>query len=114
MERIGHHGGAAIGKDIDDLNRLGRPETHSRANDGTTMMSYPLHIYQEWMQRFFTFVIPTALIIYYPALYFFGKADPTGLLPIAQFVAPVAGFGMLAIAFGVWRIGVRHYQGTGT
>ena len=81
---------------------------------GTTMMSYPLHIYQEWMQRFFTFVIPTALIIYYPALYFFGKADPTGLLPIAQFVAPVAGFGMLAIAFGVWRIGVRHYQGTGT
>lgn len=81
---------------------------------GTAMMSYPLHIYQEWMQRVFTFVIPTALIIYYPALFFFGKPDLTGLLPIAQFVAPVAGFGMLAIAFWVWGIGVRHYQGTGT
>ena len=81
---------------------------------GTAMMSYPLHIYQSWMQRVFTFVIPTALIIYYPALFFFGKTDPTGLAPMVQFVAPVAGFGMLLISFWVWGIGVRHYQGTGT
>lgn len=81
---------------------------------GTTMMSYPLHIYQDWMQRVFTFVIPTALIIYYPALFIFGKDDPTGLWPFMQFLAPIAGFGMLAIAFAFWRFGVRRYQGAGT
>ncbi|MBI5877466.1 MAG: ABC-2 family transporter protein [Chloroflexi bacterium] len=81
---------------------------------GTYMLSYPMHIYAEWMRRFFTFVIPSALIIYYPALFFLDKPDPTGMAPLMSFLAPLAGIGMLALAFAFWNFGVRKYASTGT
>lgn len=81
---------------------------------GTTMASYPMHIYNDLVRRLFTFVIPTALLIYYPALYFFDLPDPTGLPRAAQFVAPLVGFGLLALALLVWRAGVRRYQSSGS
>jgi ABC-2 type transport system permease protein len=81
---------------------------------GTTMLSYPLHIYQDWIQRFFTFVVPGALVIYYPALFFLDRPDPLGLPAWAAFLAPLAGFGVLGAAFAFWRLGVRRYTSTGT
>ncbi len=81
---------------------------------GTTMASYPMHIYTDVVRRLFTFIIPTALMIYYPALFFFDLPDPTGLPGIAQFLAPLVGVGMLALALVAWRFGVRKYQGTGS
>ena len=81
---------------------------------GTTMASYPMHIYQDFMRRIFTFVVPTALIIYYPALFFFGIPDPTGLPKLVQFVSPLVGVGMLVLALAVWHAGLRRYQSTGS
>ena len=81
---------------------------------GTTMMSYPMHIYDQWMQRFFLFVIPSGLLVYYPALFFLDKPDPLGLPPFAPFLAPFAGAGTLLVAFALWWLGVRHYTSTGT
>jgi ABC-2 type transport system permease protein len=81
---------------------------------GTTLMSYPMHIYDEWMRRFFLFVIPSGLLVYYPALYFLDKPDPLGLPPFAPFVAPLVGAGTLLVAFALWWVGVRHYTSTGT
>lgn len=81
---------------------------------GTTMISYPMHIYGDWVRRFFTFVIPAALLTYYPALYFLDKADPLDLPPFMPFLSPVAGFAVLAAAFAFWQFGVRHYQSTGS
>jgi len=81
---------------------------------GTTMISYPMHIYGDWVRRFFTFVVPAALLTYYPALYFLGKPDPFGMPPVMPFLAPVAGFAVLATAFAFWQVGVRHYQSTGS
>jgi len=78
---------------------------------GVTMLSYPMHIYAEWMRRLFTFIIPAALIIYYPALYFL---DKPGLPPVLPFLAPVAGFAVLAAAFAFWHLGVQKYTSTGT
>ena len=80
---------------------------------GTTMASYPMHIYNDFLRRVFTFVVPTALMIYYPALFFFDLPDPTGLPHFVQWLAPLAGFGLLALAFGVWQLGVRRYQSVG-
>jgi hypothetical protein len=37
-----------------------------------------------------------------------------GLPHDTSFLSPVAGFGMLAAAFAFWRVGVAHYQSTGT
>lgn len=80
---------------------------------GTTMASYPMHVFDTAVRRFFTFVVPTALIIYYPALYFFDLPDPTGLPGWASFLAPLAGFGLLALSFVAFRFGLRHYASTG-
>jgi ABC-2 type transport system permease protein len=81
---------------------------------GTEMMSYPMHIYPAGLRRFFTFIIPAAFLNYYPALYFLEKPDPFNLPPFASFLAPVAGFGTLALALLFWRFGIKHYQSTGT
>jgi ABC-2 type transport system permease protein len=80
---------------------------------GTTMASYPMNIYTDWLRRIFTYVIPTALIIYYPALFFFDLPDPAGLPVWASFLAPLAGFGLLALAFLGFRFGLRRYASTG-
>jgi ABC-2 type transport system permease protein len=81
---------------------------------GNEMMSYPMHIYPDWLRRFFTFIIPAAFLNYYPALYFLDKSDPFNLLPIASFLAPLAGFGTLIVALAFWRFGIKHYQSTGS
>ena len=81
---------------------------------GNEMMCYPMHIYQDWMRRFFTFVIPAIFLNYYPALYFLDKPDPFNMPPFASFLAPVAGLGVLVAALAFWRFGVRHYASTGS
>jgi len=81
---------------------------------GVEMLSYPMSIYNDWLRRFFTYVVPAAIVAYYPALYFLDKPDPLGAPRLVSFLAPLAGGGTLALSFIFWRIGVRHYQGTGT
>jgi ABC-2 type transport system permease protein len=81
---------------------------------GSEMMAYPMHIYPDWMRRFFTYIVPAIFLNYYPALYILDKPDPLGLPAFAPFLAPLAGFGVLLAAFGFWRFGLRHYQSTGT
>lgn len=81
---------------------------------GTEMLSKPMHIYHPWMQRFFTFIVPAALIVFYPGLFFLGRPDPTGMPAFMPFLAPAAGFTFLALSFAFWNYGVRHYQSTGT
>ncbi|MBI4771695.1 MAG: ABC-2 family transporter protein, partial [Chloroflexi bacterium] len=81
---------------------------------GTELMSYPMTIYAEWLRRFFTFVVPAIFLNYLPALYFLDKPDPLGLPAYTHFLAPLAGFAVLAAAFAFWRVGVRHYTSTGS
>ncbi len=81
---------------------------------GTELMSYPMTVYQEWMRRFFTYIIPAIFLSYYPALYFLNKPDPFGMPYWVHFIAPVVGLGMFLAALGFWSYGVRHYQSTGT
>ena len=81
---------------------------------GTEMMAYPMHIYQDWMRRFFTYILPAIFLNYYPALYFLGKPDPFHLPAFAHFLAPLAGFSILAVGMAFWRFGQNHYQSTGT
>jgi ABC-2 type transport system permease protein len=81
---------------------------------GNEMIAYPMHIYQEWMRRFFTFIVPAIFLNYAPALYFLDKPDPLGLPAWTAFLSPVVGVGTLAVALVCWRFGLRHYQSTGT
>ncbi len=81
---------------------------------GSEMMSYPMHIYPDWLRRTFTYIVPAIFLNYYPALYFLNKPDPFGWPRIASFLAPIVGLGVLALALAFWRFGIRHYQSTGT
>jgi ABC-2 type transport system permease protein len=81
---------------------------------GSEMMSYPMHIYRDWMRRLFTFVVPAIFLNYYPALFFLDKADPLGLPSFAPFLSPIVGPGVLVMALAFWHFGVRRYQSTGT
>ena len=81
---------------------------------GSELISYPMHIYQEWLRRFFTFILPAIFINYYPALFFLDKPDPFNMPSFAPFLAPVAGVGMLTVSLAFWRFGLKHYQSTGS
>jgi ABC-2 type transport system permease protein len=81
---------------------------------GTTMLQYPLTIYQEWMQLFFVYVLPMAFINYFPALFFLDKPDPFGLPPCVPFLAPFICAGVFLVALRLWRFGVTRYSSTGS
>ena len=81
---------------------------------GVTMSQYPLAIYRPWFRRFFTFVIPLACVNYFPGVAMLGRPDPLGTPLVFQWVAPVAGPIFLLIALQCWKVGVRHYQSTGS
>jgi len=81
---------------------------------GTTMLQYPLTIYQEWMQKFFVYVLPMAFINYFPTLYFLDKADPFRLPPFVPFLSPMVCAIVFLLSLRVWGLGVAHYASTGS
>jgi len=81
---------------------------------GVTMSQYPLAIYRPWLRQLFTYVIPLACVCYLPGLAILDRIDPLGVPEVARWLAPAAGPVFLALCLCVWRIGVRHYQSTGS
>ncbi len=81
---------------------------------GSYVISHPMHIFQGWLRRFFTFIVPAIFLNYYPALYFLDKPAPFPIPAYASFLSPLVGVGVLALSTFVWRFGIRHYQSTGT
>jgi ABC-2 type transport system permease protein len=81
---------------------------------GFTMAQYPLAIYRGWFRDLFIYVIPIGCVLYYPGLIILGHADPLGSPWWLGWIAPLAGPVFLAICLQVWRIGVAHYQSTGS
>lgn len=73
------------------------------------LAQYPLSIYHKWVQNFFTYILPIALVNYFPLLYVIGKSDNKFyiILPIIAtlFVIP---------CYIVWKIGLRKYKSTGS
>jgi ABC-2 type transport system permease protein len=81
---------------------------------GQMLASYPLDVFGPWLRRFFTFVVPVAFVCYFPALWLLGKPDPHGLPDwLAFLAAPLCALASLA-CLGAWRLGVRHYQSSGS
>ncbi|WP_245988270.1 ABC transporter permease [Flexivirga caeni] len=61
----------------------------------------------------FGFVFPMALTAYLPALRLLGLPGPAGLPNWLAWCTPLAVLWIWAFALGMWRLGVRHYQGGG-
>lgn len=70
---------------------------------------YPMEVYGKKMLLFTTFVIPYALVQYYPLQFVFGKVD-------SYFYMFVPLFACLFVipAYLLWRLGVRHYKSSGS
>ena len=81
---------------------------------GTAMLSYPLTIYQEWMQRFFVYILPMAFINFFPSLYFLDRPDPFHLPTFVPFLAPGVCAGVFVLALRIWSFGVARYTSTGS
>lgn len=78
---------------------------------GREMAQYPLNIYQKWITRFFTYVIPFGTVNYLPLMYLLGKNNGNDL-----FYMLLPAFGSLFIlpCLLFWQFGVRHYRSTGS
>ena len=70
---------------------------------------YPVGIYGEKMLLFTTFIIPYALIQYYPLLYLLGRRTQWYLIFL-----PLAACLFLVPAMGLWKFGVRCYKSSGS
>jgi ABC-2 type transport system permease protein len=81
---------------------------------GNEAMSYPMHIYPDWLQKVFTYMVPFIFMNYYPALYFLDKPDPLHFPAFAPFMAPLAAALMFLLAEWFWRFGLAHYQSSGS
>lgn len=83
-------------------------------NGGTELATYPLPIYHVALQRFFTFVVPTAFVSYVPALFLLGRLDGSGWPRWSVALPPLSAAAFALAAFALWRVGVRHYRSTGS
>lgn len=81
---------------------------------GSYAISFPMHIYQNWLRRFFTYVVPAIFLNYYPTLFFLDKPDPFNFPPFTPFLAPLVGIAVLLLSLAFWRYGITQYQSTGT
>ena len=70
---------------------------------------YPVSIYGKSVLKFCTFVIPYALIQYYPLLFVLGRSDDL----FYPFLPLVAGLFLIPCLL-LWKLGVRHYKSTGS
>ena len=81
---------------------------------GREMLSYPITIYSQTLQKFFLFVVPLAFGSYVPVCSILGRALPFGLPSGIAFAAPLAALLFALMAGGIWRFGVHRYQSTGS
>ncbi len=70
---------------------------------------YPIGIYGKKMLLFTTFIIPYALVQYYPLLFVLGRTDNMFFI-----VIPLFALLFLLPCFVLWRFGVRHYTSSGS
>ena len=75
---------------------------------------YPLSIYKLPVQIALSFIIPYGFVNFFPAQYFLGKNDFLFFPPGVQFFTPIVGIVFFLGACKLWRIGIDHYQSTGS
>ncbi len=75
---------------------------------GREFAAYPMDIYNKWVARFFSCILPYACFNYLPLMFIVGRAGPTyALMPL---------LGMLFIfpCLWAWNAGVKRYLSTGS
>lgn len=81
--------------------------------DIRALINYPLDIFPQFMQIILTFILPWALINYYPALIILNKVQ-TPLEMVIALCVPAFGALFFALSVKVFNLGLRRYSGTGS
>lgn len=76
---------------------------------GKKVAQYPINIYEKWFRRIFTYIVPFGLVNYFPVMFLFGKSDNWyyGITPLGTAL-------FFLISINIWKIGVKHYESTGS
>jgi ABC-2 type transport system permease protein len=80
---------------------------------GVQAAQYPMSIYESWLRRFFTYLVPLVAVLYLPVASALGT-DPLGTSPWVGMVTWLIGPAFLALAIAAWNRGVWHYTSTGS
>jgi ABC-2 type transport system permease protein len=80
------------------------------SNGSYQIAKCPIDLLPKALRNTFTFIMPMFVVSYYPAsaMLGWGEAYWKGWLAFP------AGLGFLLVSTVVWRVGVRHYKGTGS
>lgn len=78
---------------------------------GREIAQYPLTIYNKWIMRFFTFIIPFGCFNYLPLMYL---TDRAGDKPILYMLTPLFGVLFIIPCIAIWNLGVKRYLSTGS
>ncbi len=81
---------------------------------GREMLSYPITIYSQTLQRFFVFVVPLAFGSYVPTCYILGRPLPFSIPSSVVFGVPLIALVFALVAGMIWSFGVHRYQSTGS
>src|SRR5262249_59076597 len=88
--------------------------TNTFTYGGRETLSYPLTIYDRSLQRLFVFVVPLAFGTFLPTCYLLDRSLPFGLPAALVFAGPLVAGAFALVVAALWRVGVRHYQSTGS
>ncbi|MCL2501332.1 MAG: ABC-2 family transporter protein [Defluviitaleaceae bacterium] len=69
----------------------------------------PFGVYGEGVLKFLTYVVPLALVQYYPLLYLVGREES-----ITYALTPAVALLFLLPCYALFRFGLRHYKSTGS
>jgi len=81
---------------------------------GGLAISYPVHVFEQWLRVLLTFIFPLVFVSYLPALYILGIDSPLALPDFLRWSSPVVAGAMVLVATRVWRRGLRRYRSTGS
>ena len=73
-------------------------------------MKYPITIFPKVMQLILTYLIPYALVSYYPAMYLFGEVN---LIELTLYLFGITTF-IICLGLWVWQKGLKHYESAGS
>jgi ABC-2 type transport system permease protein len=81
---------------------------------GVEMSKFPLTIYKRWMQVLFLFFIPIGFVIFFPTSILFEKENLLNFPKFSAFLSPFIAIAFFGVIWVYWRVGIRHYQSTGS
>ena len=73
------------------------------------VQQYPIDIFGNWFRIMVTFVLPVALMNYYPSLILLDKSDNT----VYMLLSPLVSLLILGVAAAFWKKGIRSYSSSG-